>query len=135
MCAQIEILLIDDEASWLETLSDLLKRWGFSVKGVSNGVDAIRVFLEEYVGLVITDYEMPRMNGIELTRSLRNLSATVPIIMMSGDETETTAYYARQVGVDAHIHKSADPEEIRKCIETVLSRLASASRKKRIRIP
>ena len=131
MCGQIEILLIDDDPYWLETLSDLLKRWGFAVKAVTNGVDAIRVFLDEKIRLVITDYEMPEMNGIELTRSLRNLSATIPIVMMSGDETDTTAYYARQVGVDAHVPKSADPEEIRRCIETVIYKLASPGRRKR----
>lgn len=128
---QLKILLVDDEPYWLETLSDILKRWGFGVKTVSSAFEAMKVFVEEEFGLVLTDFEMPQMNGVELTRSLRNLSATIPVILMSGDETAGASYYARQVGVNAYINKSSNPDEIRKCIESVLRKPLSSFKKSR----
>ncbi len=121
MCQDLKILLIDDEPYWLETLSDIFKRWGLKLTVARNGVDAIRCFPEERFGLVITDFDMPGMNGIELTRNLRNLTTGIPVILMSGDDTIRTSRYAKEAGINAYISKSDNPDEIRKCIERVMN--------------
>lgn len=120
MSQNLKILLIDDEPYWLETLSDIFKRWGLELAVAQNGVDAIRCFSEEQFDLIITDFDMPGMNGIELTRSLRNLTTGIPVILMSGDDTIRASRYAKEAGINAYISKSDNPDEIRKCIEKVM---------------
>jgi len=120
MPKQPKILLVDDEPYWLEILSDILTRWGFRVKTASSASAALSVLLEEEFQLVITDFEMPWMNGLELTRRLKNLAAATPVILMSGDETVINSRDVRQMGPDAYVNKSIDPDEIRKCIDDVL---------------
>lgn len=127
MSEKLKILLIDDESCWLEVLSDILKRWGFRVTAVGSASEAIRVFSEEKFELVITDFDMPGMNGVELTKNLRNLSTAIPVILMSGDEMIRTSYYAKQAGITAYIDKSNSLDRIRKCIESVVRRPITSS--------
>lgn len=79
----IEILLVDDNESLREELYEYLKYLGCIVTACEDGKAALTKFKGCHFDLVITDCEMPVMNGIELVREIRNLSAT-PILMMTG---------------------------------------------------
>jgi len=79
------ILLADDEEMLSDLLAELLESSGYSVIKVSSGKEAIRVLTEEIkVDLVIIDYNMPEMNGLETVGEIRNLNLDIPVILSSG---------------------------------------------------
>jgi CheY-like chemotaxis protein len=80
------VLLVEDEQSAAEVLATILRLEGFSVTLAANGKRAIDMLGDAQPELIITDYMMPIMNGIELARALRAMPEymAVPILMISG---------------------------------------------------
>ena len=80
------LLLVEDEESAAEVLATLLKLEGFHVTVAANGKRAIEVLEAVQPALIITDYMMPMMDGVEMAKAIRTMPAyaTVPILMTSG---------------------------------------------------
>jgi two-component system, OmpR family, response regulator VicR len=80
------LLLVEDEESAAEVLATILELEGFHVTLAANGKKAIEVLDEAQPALIITDYMMPMMDGVEMARAIRAMPAyaTVPILMTSG---------------------------------------------------
>jgi two-component system, OmpR family, response regulator VicR len=79
------ILVVDDEPEILELLQEMLQDEGYTVLTAVNGLVALELLAQTRVAIVLTDYMMPRMNGIELCTRLRAdpRTATMPIVLMS----------------------------------------------------
>ncbi len=79
------ILIIDDEKELLEVMSDILTIGGWKTTTFTSGLDAL-AFLEQKEGidLVLSDIKMPIINGIELTKKIKNVLPQIPIILMTG---------------------------------------------------
>lgn len=79
------ILIVDDEQPILELLRDILEEEGYAVVIARNGNEALRAAQQRRIDLVLTDYMMPQMNGVDLSRRLRALPQTghVPVLIMS----------------------------------------------------
>ena len=80
------VLLIDDSAVYQKSLTYLLKREGFEVVPAFDGQDAIEKFAREEFDLIVTDIEMPRMNGLEFMRNIRRWksdAASIPMIAVT----------------------------------------------------
>jgi DNA-binding response OmpR family regulator len=90
------ILVVDDEFLVADILTFALEDEGFVVVRASNGRKGLDVFLRDHPSLVITDFMMPAMNGLELARAIRKQpeGESLPIILMSGAQAEI----ARQHG-------------------------------------
>lgn len=80
----MKILLIDDEVDILESLADFLKFGGHDCKPFMNPHEAIDAYKKEKFDVVITDYKMPSMNGIEVSQTIRQHNQNAHIIIMSG---------------------------------------------------
>ena len=78
----MRILVVDDEAQITRVLRAALQSNGYEVSVARNGVEAIALYLESQPDLVITDLSMPEMDGVELTREIRQRAST-PIIVVS----------------------------------------------------
>lgn len=78
------ILAIDDDAATLGLLEDLLSLSGFNVFTAGEGHEGIKLFTEERPDLVITDIQMPRMDGLELLQRVRSVDDSVPVILVTG---------------------------------------------------
>ena len=78
------ILLVDDEEGIRKVLSIALSDMGYHVRTAENGVEALRIFKEERPPIVLTDIKMPEMDGIELLRRLKQVSADTEVIMITG---------------------------------------------------
>lgn len=89
------ILLVDDEAVQLETLKRGLRIRGYRVLGAGCGKKALSIIQgPEKVDIVITDFAMPEMNGMELLKKIRSINEHLPVIMM-------TAYSDKDIEVEA----------------------------------
>jgi CheY-like chemotaxis protein len=80
------VLVVDDQASLLELVSMILTQTGHTVLCASSGVEALMVFSSYHskIDLVLTDVQMPGMNGIELLNRIRALDPSISILLMSG---------------------------------------------------
>jgi DNA-binding response OmpR family regulator len=95
---ELRVLAVDDDGSIRLLLADVLEEAGCRVFTAPDGAEAMDILEEEPVDLLITDYHMPRMNGLDLIRRSRERYPQVAAIMMTGDTRETVAAEARKSG-------------------------------------
>ena len=115
------VLLAEDDRALRRFLEICLKRAGFEVMPVTDGIEAIKVALSSPVDVVVTDAIMPNLNGFELCRFIRNTPqlSHLPIVLLSGLERKERAQEAEQA--DAFLFKPVSQEQLMDCIGTLLS--------------
>ena len=101
------ILLVDDNAHGLTARRAVLEELGHKVVTASNGSDALELFGASTFELVVTDYKMPRMDGLELIKRLRKLTPLVPIVLVSGF-VDALGLNEANTGADAVVQKSSN---------------------------
>ena len=86
MSLQPYVLIVDDEEICLTITSEMVKKLGMPTMTARDGVEAVEVFEQHghTIGCVLIDLQMPRMNGIDACRQIRNMDANVPLIIASG---------------------------------------------------
>jgi len=115
------ILVVEDEASIAEVVSLYLKRAGFSVQIASDGKQAINIFQKQQPDFVILDLMLPQMDGLSLTRWLRDRS-NVPIIMLTARRGEVDRIAGLEMGADDYVVKPFSPQELVSRVRAVLRR-------------
>jgi DNA-binding NtrC family response regulator len=110
------ILIVDDEIGIVELLIEELGILGIKAKGVFDGNSALNALQGESYDLIISDYKMPGLNGIELIRFIGDLKIKTPVILLSGNADQSTFREAWRLGVFDFFQK---PFEIEKVIEQV----------------
>ncbi len=116
-----KILIVDDEISTTETLQGFLKKKGFDVTAEHDPETAVELIREKEYDLMIADYRMPKMNGLELIQKVREIDPVVAIIMISAYGKIETAVQIMKSGASDYLTKPIDLKEllllIDKCIE------------------
>jgi DNA-binding NtrC family response regulator len=115
-----KILIVDDEPEIRSLLSDDLEDLG-EVVGVENGVVALRALEERRFDLVISDYNMPGMNGLELLRQLNSRWGNIPLIWITGRSSRELVVEAWKEGVFDYFEKPFDLGQVRKSVISALS--------------
>ncbi len=112
------VLVVDDALTVRNTLQQLVEDAGFHVETARDGLDALDKLRTFTPRVVLTDLEMPNMNGVELTMSLRNREDTkgIPIIMITSRSQDKHRELAQHAGVDAYITKPYNEGELLKLI-------------------
>ncbi len=116
------IMTVEDSISMRELISFTLQGKGYEVVEAEDGRDALTKLALTRVDLVITDLNMPNMNGIELTRSLR-ADATyrfVPVILLTTESQEEKKNQGRQAGATAWITKPFKQEQLLYVVKKVI---------------
>ncbi|MGA3203715.1 MAG: response regulator [Bryobacteraceae bacterium] len=98
---------MDDNKLGLSARKCVLEELGHRISTAANGVDALELFANFKFDLVVTDYKMPRMDGLELIRALRKTSPGLPVILISGF-VDTLGLSEESTGADVVIQKSAN---------------------------
>ncbi len=101
------ILLVDDNANGSTARKTVLEELGHKINVASSGADALEQFSQHKYDLVVTDYKMPRMDGMELIVHLRQQAPDIPIVLVSGF-VDTLGLNEASTGADAVIQKSAN---------------------------
>jgi len=122
MAIQAHILLVDDERSITDNLAPFLERSGFLVSTASNGEEALKEIENENIDLIVSDVLMPKMDGRELLRSLRQADNWIPIILLTQVGEAFERAVALEEGADDYINKPFEPHELVARIRAVLRR-------------
>ena len=119
-----EILLADDEPNQIELMKFNLEKNGFLVKSAYNGVQALDMIYEKKPTVLIADWMMPKMSGIELCRILRSNKDTklLPIIMLSARSEEADKSLGLDTGADDYISKPFSPMELVSRVKALIRR-------------
>lgn len=120
------LLIVDDEPKVIEFVKPFLEREGFTVYTAENGQDALRLVSQTKPDLVVLDWMMPGMSGLDVCRELRK-SSTVGIIMVTARTDEADRIVGLEVGADDYIVKPFSLRELAARIRSVLRRLSVQS--------
>ncbi len=116
-----EILVVDDDPDIIQLVTIWLTDVGYSVYTARNGVQGLNEFISRRPDLVIVDVMMPRMDGLELCRQIREISS-VPIIVLSAKTQEEDKVLGLSFGADDYITKPAPRREFLARVEAALRR-------------
>src|SRR5439155_5518808 len=119
------ILVVDDEPSIAQIAGDYLRHGGFAVITASNGVDALTLARAQRPDLIVLDLGLPRMDGIEVAKTLRR-EGNVPIIMLTARIEESDRLAGLELGADDYMTKPFSPRELVARVRSVLRRVDSA---------
>ena len=122
------ILLVDDETDLLTLLRYNLERAGLEVLAAPDGEEALTIVSERRVDLVLLDWMMPHMSGIEVCRQLRRKPATrnIPIIILTARAEEADRIRGLDTGADDYVSKPFSTDELVARIRAVLRRVRPA---------
>src|SRR5688572_8719631 len=108
----VRVLVVDDEAGIRSALKQLLETQGFTVEVAEDGVAALERLSEHPPDVVVTDLDMPRMNGRELLAQLRERDADLPVIVATSDVDLQSAVAAMRAGAADYITKPVELDEL-----------------------
>jgi putative two-component system response regulator len=116
----MQVLIVDDDDFALSVLDATLARMGYGVVVAHDGAEAMQILRAGDIRLVITDWDMPEMNGVDLCRTVRkeDLPGYVYIIMLTGREGAKQRMEGLCAGADDFLNKPLDPEELLVCLKT-----------------
>jgi two-component system, OmpR family, response regulator RegX3 len=115
------VLVVEDEESFSDALSYMLRKEGFEVAVCPTGPDALAAFDRDGADLVLLDLMLPGPSGTEVCRSLRERS-DVPVIMMSAKDTEVDKAVGLEMGADDYVTKPFSWPELAARIQAMLHR-------------
>jgi two-component system, chemotaxis family, chemotaxis protein CheY len=116
------ILAVDDSASMRQMVSFTLKGAGYHVIEASDGQEAYEKAINQSVDLVLTDQNMPRMDGVTLVRTLRGLPAysTTPILILTTESNAEMKTKGKEAGATGWLVKPFDPNKLIEVIKKVI---------------
>ena len=112
---RIRVVVVDDHALFRRGLISLLAEFdGFSVVGeAGNGSDGVRMIVDQKPDVVLLDFNMPGMSGVETIQALRKAKLTIPVIMLTVSQDENDLMDAILAGASGYLLKSAEPDSLR----------------------
>ncbi|MGZ8218963.1 hybrid sensor histidine kinase/response regulator [Methylomagnum sp.] len=126
-------LVVDDSLSQRRALEQLLEDAGFRVRAARDGLEAAELLAHTKPDIVLTDLEMPRMNGIELTSHIRARPGLkdLPVLMVTSRTTQKHRQLAEQAGIDGYFTKPVKDEDLLATMRDLMEGTASRVRKGR----
>ncbi len=120
---RIKILVVDDESRMRKLVGDFLRRDGFVVVEAGDGEEALDMFYaDKEIALIILDLMMPKINGLEVLREIRENDSKIPIIMLTAKGDESDELTGFESGADEYIAKPFSPKILVARVEAILKR-------------
>jgi two-component system chemotaxis response regulator CheY len=121
----VNLLLVDDSATVRSIIAKTMRMAGVDVGELyeaSNGKEALNVLKDHWIDLILTDINMPEMDGIEFIERLRqdDLLKSIPVVVVSTEGSATRVEELISKGVRAYVRKPFTPEKLREVVDNVL---------------
>jgi two-component system chemotaxis response regulator CheY len=120
----IKVLAVDDSPTSLKYITKILNDLGIDqITLATNGQQAFELFNSHAFDLVVTDFNMPEMDGLQLTSSIRaeSVQKSVPILMLTSEQNKSRLAAVKKAGVSAILDKPFEPATMRKLISQLLN--------------
>ena len=124
-----KVLVVDDEIHIVTVVTIKLRNNGYEVITADNGKDAFDMACQEMPDIIVTDFQMPIMTGIEMVKKLRNNESTkdIPVIMLTARGFAVEELQRNELHISELLSKPFSPKELLRCIEDTLYALQTAS--------
>ena len=120
--AKQTILVVDDEEIARANMIHVLRKEGYSCHGASNGAEALAILGADDIDLVVTDLKMEQMDGLELLDQINRTMPEIPVIMVTGFATVSSAVDALKKGAAHYLGKPINLDELRQTVREVLEK-------------
>ena len=117
-----KILIVEDDASILLPLEDNLKLEGYEVASATEGSQGLAMAQEGHYDLIILDIMLPKLNGLDVCRKLRQDKNTTPILMLTAKSQEIDKVLGLELGADDYVTKPFSPRELLARIKAIIRR-------------
>ena len=119
------VLIVDDSSSMRTVIKKIIKISGFDVGEwweAADGEEALKVLSSEWVDLVLTDINMPNMNGLELVAEMKKdqMLKSIPVVMVTTEGSEKRIRESRELGASGYIKKPFLPEDIKGTLSSIM---------------
>jgi DNA-binding NtrC family response regulator len=122
MSNSIQVLIVDDEEIFVQSLARVLRTRGMGVRGVYNGPSAVEAISAEEFDVIILDMRMPGMDGLATLKAIREQDSLTPVILLTGHEDIERVRMALKNGVVEFLLKPCDVEYLVAAIENACER-------------
>ena len=126
---RMKVLVVDDFATMRKIVRNILKQIGFEdITEAEDGNVALRVIKSETVGLVVSDWNMPNMTGLDLLKAIRQdpQTASLPVLMVTAEGLKENVMEAVKAGVNNYVVKPFTAEVLQEKIENIFKKQANA---------
>jgi DNA-binding NtrC family response regulator len=106
------VLLVDDELEFLETLVKRLTKRGLNISTAKSGEDALKIIGGKGIDVVVLDVRMPGMDGIQTLREIKKIDPLMEVIMLTGHASVEVAIEGMELGAFDYLMKPADIDEL-----------------------
>ncbi len=117
-----KILIVEDEESILMGLEDNFKLEGYEVAGATDGLQGLSMAKERQYDLIMLDIMLPKMDGYEVCKQLRQVGMKVPILMLTAKSQEIDKVLGLELGADDYVTKPFSPRELLARVKALLRR-------------
>ncbi len=117
-----KILIVDDCDTTRKLLTYIVKEKGYKIIGASNGLEALEILAQNQIDLIVTDLNMPQMDGLEMSKTIRENEAyrEIPIIMVTTEASEADKKMGFEAGVTTYLTKPFTPQKLLYEIQKVI---------------
>ena len=122
MAKNVNLLIVDDDISLLETIGDVFQDRGYNVAMVEDGRRAIKLVSRRYFDVILIDIKMPGINGLDTYKEVKKIIPTAAVIMMTGDSKEELVKKAIEEGAYTVIYKPFNVKRVIKIVEEALKK-------------
>lgn len=117
----LTILVVDDDTGHRTMLKTLLTDWGYTIFTAANGEEAVRACIRQPFSLVLMDVRMPRKNGLEALKEIKNMHPEVPILIMTAFSNVEVAVEAIKTGAHDYLTKPLDFEKLSVTLDNIFA--------------
>src|SRR6266542_3265390 len=122
------ILVVDDEAPVREVLTEYFATEGYAVEAATSGAEALTAIRDGRADLVLLDVRMPGLDGVQVLRRIRELTESVPVIMVTANEDVGLARETLMLGAFDYVAKPLDFDYLDRAVAAGLARVADKAR-------
>ena len=119
------LLVVDDDVAGRKTLAIALKKQGWTVLQAAHGKQALEVLAAEPVDMIVSDLNMPVMDGLTFLETLRSSGATTPVLMVTAEAKREQIILAAQAGVNGYVIKPFTAATLQEKIDKIFERIES----------